>query len=279
MTDIEIEDKIKEFFEDNYEILKLDAGHAITEDVKNVALQQVLYYFRKLRSIAEKVTETEVKLTLPDQVTKKGRRFTIEGIVDILREDNEVWMYDIKTHDPKYIEAYKENYEKQLNIYAYIWENLRNNQLDHTAIISTVLPDSLRRAEQAGNMNQAAKELLNWQPVIEIEYDRNRVAQTIEDFADTVDAIEEGCFNSKPTSELKSKISGTNQLFATYVCRNCDARFSCGSFREYAIGKGGKLTGNFAEYYSDFGDGSDQENWINGNINIEIINNRPEINK
>src|SRR5690606_3785778 len=109
-------------------------------------LEQVLYYYRKMSSVAEKVTDTEVKLTLPDQTTPEGRRFTIEGVVDIVREDDEIWMYDIKTHDPDYITGNKQYYEKQLNVYAHIYENLRGNKLDHTAIISTAFPSNVKAA-------------------------------------------------------------------------------------------------------------------------------------
>ncbi len=56
-------------------------------------------YWKKLRHIAEKVTDTEVRLNLPNQTTPKGRGFCVEGVVDIVREDEKVTMYDIKTHD------------------------------------------------------------------------------------------------------------------------------------------------------------------------------------
>ena len=35
----------------------------------------------------ETVSETEVKLTLPEQVSPFGNKFTIEGVVDIIREN------------------------------------------------------------------------------------------------------------------------------------------------------------------------------------------------
>ena len=49
----------------------------------------------------------------------------MEGVVDIVREDDETWMYDIKTHDPDYVKTHKELYEKQLNVYSYIWQNFK----------------------------------------------------------------------------------------------------------------------------------------------------------
>ena len=69
MEEFEIIEKIREYFEDNYETMRLEGGHAITQDLKQLALTQVLYYFTKMREVANRVTHTEVKLTLPEQRT------------------------------------------------------------------------------------------------------------------------------------------------------------------------------------------------------------------
>ena len=66
-------------------------------------------------------------------------------MVDIVKEDDDTWMYDIKTHDAEYINANKEFYENQLNIYAHIWQNLRKEKLNHTAVISTHIPNKTER--------------------------------------------------------------------------------------------------------------------------------------
>ena len=97
--DTEIETKIREFFDRNLAELQAEGGHALAPEVRRVALEQVRLYWRKLRGIAEKVTDTEVKLNLPGQKTPHGRTFGIEGIVDIVREEDRTVLYDIKTHD------------------------------------------------------------------------------------------------------------------------------------------------------------------------------------
>lgn len=277
MTPEEIEDRIKEIFEQNYEMLKLEGGHALTPDVRNAALTQVLYYFRKLHSIAERVTETEVKLALPDQTTPEGRKFTIEGIVDIVREDNEVWMYDIKTHDPDYIAGNIEYYEKQLNVYAHIFESLRGNELDHTAIISTAFPSNMRAAIASGDSKRIEQELQKWNPLIEIPSDHSKVQATIQDFASVVDKIETNCFEPQTINVLKANIEGTNTIFATRVCRNCDARFSCEAYRDYALQTGTRTQSNFKKYFEDYGGDLEQEEFITANINVERINLPTEI--
>ncbi len=277
MTPQEVEDRIREIFEQNYEMLKLEGGHALTPDVTHAALEQVLYYYRKMHSIAERVTDTEVKLTLPDQLTPDGRRFTIEGIVDIVREDDEIWMYDIKTHDPDYIKGNKEYYEKQLNVYAHIYENVRGNKLDHTAIISTALPTNMKAAVNSGDLNRIEQEFAKWNPLIEIPFDQSKVQATIQDFAEVVDHIESNRFEPAILEVLKSKIEGTNSIFATRVCRNCDARFSCESYREYALQIGTRTQSNFKKYFEDYGNDFEQEEFLTANIDLTKINTQPEI--
>lgn len=266
MTEKEIEERLREFFEENYELLRLEGGHALTGDAKENAFNQVLHYWRKLKEIAKKVTDTEVKLTLPEQTTPKGRKFSIEGIVDIVREENETWMYDVKTHDAEYVRSNLDFYEKQLNVYAYIWQELRKNDLNHTAVIATPVPRPVLESLRNGDAKSYQRHLQEWEPVIDIPFDQKKVAETIRDFAEVVDRIEENCFEPAAVEVLQEKGAGTNTLFATRICRNCDARFSCASFREYALAAGGRSTAHFRKYIEDLGDDVDKEDWINANL-------------
>jgi hypothetical protein len=277
MSPLEIEKRIKDMFEQNYELLKLEGGHALTQDVKQAALEQVLHYYKKMRVVAERVTETEVKLTLPDQLTPEGRHFTIEGVVDIVREEDETWMYDIKTHDPEFIAGNKDIYQKQLNVYAHIFENLRGNKLDHTAVISTAYPNSLKLAFSSNDAKRIDYEFSKWDPLIEIPYEYSQVQSTIKDFAKIVDKIETNCFAPPGIEHLKTKQTGTNTIFATRVCRNCDARYSCEAYREYALQSGTRTQSNFKKYFEDYGSNLEKEQFITANINLDKINSQPEI--
>src|SRR5215213_3223816 len=100
-----IETRLKEIFELNFEHIRLEGGVPFTPEIKEQAWQQVLYYYRKLHEVAENVTDKEVKLTLPNLTSPEHRTYTIEGVVDIVREQDEVWMYDIKTHDAELVRA------------------------------------------------------------------------------------------------------------------------------------------------------------------------------
>ena len=194
--EIELEEFIVDAFETNYESLRLEGGHSVTAEIKRQALLQVLMYYRKLKSIAETVTHTEVRLTLSQQTTKKGSKFTIEGVVDIIRDNKKdtTTMYDIKTHDAEYVNGHKELYEKQLNVYAHIWQVLRQQELHDTAVVATQFPKSLKKALDEGDDSKVNRELQKWNPLIYIPFSQENVKNTISEFGDIVDKIEGGEF-------------------------------------------------------------------------------------
>jgi uncharacterized protein YeaC (DUF1315 family) len=268
--DLEVEEFIRQAFVENFEMLRFEGGHSLTPEVKEAALQQVLLYWRKLYAIAEKVTETEAKLNLPEQKTPKGRKFGIEGVVDIVRENDQTVMYDIKSHEVAYVRANTEFYEKQLNVYAYIWQKLRHQPLDQTAIIATDFPEAIAQALTNGDQAQLEAALNEWDPVVEIPFDERHVETTIAEFGCVVDAIEERIFAPPPVEKLQTRLEGTNNiLFATQVCRNCDARFSCASYRDYALESGqGSAERNFRRYFNDYGDDLELETWRTANLEV-----------
>jgi hypothetical protein len=251
MTEAQIQVQIKDALELNYERLKLEGGHALTEDIRRLAIQMVLLYWKKMPEVAENITETEVKLSLPGRKTPEGRSFSIEGIVDIVKEKKETWMYDIKTHDAAYVRKNRELFEKQLNVYSYIWNELRDAPLDHTAIISLSLPEALSEAVRANDRARIEKEMTSWNPLMEIPLDDRHVKDTVKDFGHVVDAVESNEFSPASVSRLRQDYGGGK--FATRVCRNCDARFSCSSYRKYASGSSAKSFSRYKKYISDLG--------------------------
>lgn len=266
-----IEQRIAELLEENYERLRLESGQALTENIKQAALQQVIFYFRKLRHIAENVTDTEVRLTLPNQQTPVGRPFTIEGIVDIIQEGNETWMYDLKTHDADYIEGHKYLYEEQLDVYAHIWQELRQNKLDKTAIISTVLPSKLRQAIQKDDYRKIAKEIEEWKPVIEIPFEQNKVSLAIENFARVVDQIENHEFSPPSLIELKERVPGKKSNYLTNMCRNCDVRFSCKPYRQHMMESVQGNESQLLRYISTVGDDLEVAESLDANLQMNKI--------
>jgi hypothetical protein len=248
-TPTDIEDFIRQLFEDNYQALQAETSASLSAGAKQLALEQVLFYWRKLSDIANSVTETEVKLSLPNQVTPNGRPFTIEGVVDVVRDEHATLMYDIKTHAAEDIRAKLSDYEQQLNVYAHIWQGLRGRPLDGSAIIATRLPSGLRTALAGGNPDQIEQELARWQPVIDVPHNPDHVAATVADFARVVDAIEQGDFAPPPADVLRAPYGNSRQRFATLVCADCEARFSCPSYRAYAAGSNRSPDQGFAALY------------------------------
>ncbi len=258
----DIEKLILDFFNENFESLQLEAGHSLAPEVKATALYQVLLYWRRLKDVASRVTDTEVRLNLPEQISPRGRKFGIEGVVDIVRENDRTIMYDIKTHDADAIRGNLDTYEKQLNVYAYIWQNLRAQPLDETVVISTSYPEVIKEALASEDEARLEYELPRWNPLIEIPYSVESVEETIGEFGEIVDAIEDGKFAAPPQSKLQSRLPGTKTIFAVNVCRNCDARFSCGSYRSYALSTQGAVERTFPVYFNDIGTEIERGDWV-----------------
>lgn len=259
----EMEAFLRAAFEENYETLRITTGAALSPDAKEVAFQHVLLYWRKMRDVAKRVTETEVKLTLPAQKTPGGRSFGIEGVVDIVREQDETVMYDIKTHDVDSIRSNRSMYERQLNVYAYIWQHLRGQPLDRTAVISTAYPEPVKAALETGNDEKVERALAEWDPVVEIPFDELRVEETVEDFGRTVDLIEDGRYAPASLERLQSRQEGSRTLFASRVCSNCDARFACSSYRAYAMGSDRRREARFRTFFADVGSDLDSNARLN----------------
>lgn len=262
-----IEDFILLRFEENFERLKFENGHGLAPEAKEAAKRQVLLYWRRLREVAETVTDTEVRLNLPGRQTPKGRKFCIEGIVDIVRDKGRTVMYDLKTHDPEYIEKNLVEYEGQLNVYAHIWKNLRNQELNETAVIATRLPKPLEASWVNRHQNPDAFqcELEKWNPIIPIPFSTQHVENTIQAFASTVDHIEDGIYAPPPASKLSKKEVG-DETFATRACGNCDLRFSCRAFREYLKNYRTRDLPKFKDIYEDAGPESERENRIDDGL-------------
>lgn len=258
---------LRQMFKENYATLKLESGHAMSPYITEIAFQQVLRYWQRLRDVAERVTDTEVRLTLPEQKTPSGRKYAIEGVVDIVREDELTIMYDIKTHDGDYVRANINEYEKQLNVYAHIWHGLRGEPLDETAIIATAFPEALNEAIQKKDDAFIAREMERWEPLVPIPLDQSHVDSTILEFGEVIDRIEGKAFGPPSVEHLKEKLPGTKAPFAVRVCRNCDARFSCGSYRNYALASStSRIEFRFSQFYSDMGSEPDRAEWVGVNL-------------
>ncbi|WP_319559003.1 hypothetical protein [Marispirochaeta sp.] len=87
----------------------------------------------------------------------------------------------------------------------------------------------------------------------------------IEEFGRTVEDIENKRFSAPPVQVLQQKNPGDKAAFAVHICRNCDARFSCPSFREYVRQTDSGRHG-IRKYLDDYGTEFSTEEFIEGNI-------------
>ncbi len=242
VDDREIEQFLEKVFDENYEHLHAETGRGITPAMRQLAWEHVRAYWRRMKAVAEKVTETEVRLSLPSQISPTGRQYTIEGVVDVVREGDETIIYDLKTHNPDIVMINKEAYAGQLNVYAHIWQKLRGSTPDDIAIIATEPPAEVRKALQENDKDALEQEMANWDPVVRLNFDQNAVDKCVTHFGQVVDNIENGRFVPPAPEVLGKKKPGQKAPFGTAVCRHCDARFSCRSYEKYMASKGRKKT-------------------------------------
>ncbi len=272
MTDAEVAAKIHEFFDDNYRQMLAEGGaHVLTPRALEQARQQVEHYWKKLRDVAVNVTETEVRLQLPNRTTPKGRRFVIEGVVDLVKEADRIRMYDIKTHYCAEVMQNKQSYSAQLNVYAYIWRELRGHGVHELGIIAVQLPATLRDAIRKGDQKEIAEELGRWNPLIPMPFEESSIDATFDEIARTVDRIEDGLFEPPSPQRLAQTDGPDVNAFATLHCRNCDGRFSCESYRQYMhdSSKDGRRF-DLLKYIGDSHDDGELDDWIDGNIELDL---------
>ena len=278
MNSKEIEDFIKLRLDENLKLMQAETGQRVNRSVVIAAQRQALAYWHTMRLVAEKITETEVKLSLPECETPKGRTFTIEGVVDIIQEDSGMSIYDIKTMPRDYVINNKEKFEMQLNVYAHILGGLKGLKVEKAAVIATAPDDQLKRSFNKIDLpTEKLIEMMNsMNPFVDIPLNENSIADTIEKFGRVVDLIQDGQFKPQPLDHLQRKDSvkgGKSRQFGTDVCRNCDARFSCSSYRSFRsipenLSKVRRKDTNIWNFFTDCGETEDVSDELDANTSM-----------
>lgn len=255
---------LMEAFEANFERLREQSGRSLAPFIKESARLQVLLYFRRLRALAAEVAETEVRLVLPEQTTPEGRRYTLEGVVDIVRDGDATVMYDVKTYlDADAARSDDQPHYRQLNVYAHIWKGLRGSQLDKVAVIATRPTRPLYRALRSGEPSRIQSEMEAWNPVLEVPVNGDIVADAIESFGRVVDLIEDRKFTPPSVDVLRAPTRPDGKTpFAQDVCLNCDARFGCASYRQLVRAQApGRADQALRDAAADFGGDAEKQDW------------------
>lgn len=261
MNTKDIEDFIKLRLNENLKLMQAETGQRVNQSVVIAAERQALAYWHTMHMLAENITETEVKLSLPECTTPKGRTFTIEGVVDIVQEDSGMSIYDIKTMSRDYVENNKSKFAMQLNVYAHILAGLKGYKVKKAAVIATAPADAVKRKFNTVPFEVFIDMLKSMDPFVEIPLDEASITDTITKFGEIVDCIQDGDFKPKSVGDLKRKDTegGKTRQFGTDVCRNCDARFSCSSYRAFRsipenLKKVKRKDTNIWEFFTDCGD-------------------------
>jgi len=272
MNTKDIEDFIKLRLKENLKLMQAETGQRVNQNVVIAAERQALAYWHTMHLLAEKITETEVKLSLPECSTPKGRTFTIEGVVDIVKEDSGMSIYDIKTMPRDYVEKNKLKFAMQLNVYAHILGGLKGVKVKKAAVIATAPADNIKRKFNTAHFKDFIVMLKSMDPFVDIPLNEDSITDTITKFGEIVDRIQDGDFKPKSVDELKRKDTegGKTRQFGTDVCRNCDARFSCPSYRKFRsipenLKKVKRKDTNIWEFFTDCGESLDVSDELDAN--------------
>ena len=129
----------------------------------------------------------------------------------------------------------------------------------------------VKDAWESGDEMRLEDELQRWNPLVEVPFNIEHIEETIRDFGKTVDAIEDGLFFAPSQDKLQSRVPGTKTIFAVNVCRNCDARFSCRSYRTYALGSPRAVEHNFEVYFDETGTDREHDDWVIAALDVTPV--------
>jgi hypothetical protein len=251
MTTTLTHNDILQLFEDTYEALSAENGVGLDPDALRDAHRQVLLYWEKLgTTVAAKITETEVPLSLMGQRTpgKAARPYAIYGVVDVVQEGDTTTLYDIKSHPADSIKENRELYAAQLNIYAHIWQKLHDTTVARTCIIATDPPEAIKHIRDLDKI-RATPTFQNWDPIVVIPFNQDAMAKTIHDFGTVVDLIEDHVFTPLTIDQIQANATAAKGIS---FCRKCDARFSCRGYRAFAnLHERGQAARSMSVYYDN----------------------------
>jgi hypothetical protein len=243
---------VLQIFEDTYESIQAENGYGLGPDALADAQRQVVLYWLKLQEeVAKRITETEVPLTLMNQVTPSGTKYSIHGVVDVVEDRDQVILYDIKSHNFESIHEDRERFAPQLEVYAHIWAQLRGKPVHQTCIIATDPPRQVKRIQSVTDMSPTERQHFDaWQPVVNIDFHQNRMQETIAHFGEIIDLIEARRFTPPTPARLQQMWHDRGEKM---ICAKCDARFSCDAYRAFAASLQGGHTAQLMHLFVDSG--------------------------
>jgi len=185
-----VQEKLDDWFEQNYQGLVLTEHSYLAPSAKAAALRYVKNYLENSQDMWENIREAEVQLSYPME------DFILNGQVDMLKgKGDTVEIVDFKTgNKPSNMsDAMLRSYEKQLQVYAHLVEQ------KYGVEVSKMKLYYLSSAED---------------PIISFEKDNKQISYVMEEFSGVVKRIESHEFNTRSTDNI--------------ICAECDMRYYCG---------------------------------------------------
>lgn len=185
-----VQEKLNDWFEQNYQGLILTEHSYLAPSAKAAAMRYVRNYFENSQDMWENIRESEVRLSYPMD------DFILNGQVDMLKgKGDTVEIVDFKTGDKptSMTDAMLKSYEKQLQVYAHLVEQ------KYGVVVSKMKLYYLSAADD---------------PVITFEKNNELINNMMDEFSNVVRKIE--------SHEFESRTSDTS------ICKDCDMRYYCG---------------------------------------------------
>ena len=185
------EERISDWFNANYTHLSRQERLYLSPGVQNAALEHVLKYARRERGTWDRLSETEVEVSLVKEA------YLLKGHVDLIRgEGDTLEIVDFKSEKKPDLLSEREKverYRRQLEVYAHIIEGRTGQRISKMHLYYTGEDDSY--------------------PYISFDKDARSIDQTMEVFDGIVERIENKDFEIASRPEK--------------LCRNCDLKAYC----------------------------------------------------
>ena len=231
ISEVKIAEKLREFFEANYEYLKETSGHSINEMMRERAFEQVLAYWKRHRKMMLEGNVSSIEISVPNLHTpNKDIPYSLEGKIDVLEKDGKLNLFDVTTNSKEQIEDDIELYRDELNLYAHELERIQEGSVAETFVMTTSVPKDVRHALKNNSLPELEHALENWDPIVPVQHNKNAQDAALKKVGEVVEKIQNCEFDPPAPSDLKKKYKD-GKPFYTHVCQNCDLRKSCESFR------------------------------------------------
>ena len=228
---------------------RAESGHALSPEVKNAAFQQVLHYWRRLHDLAERITDTEVRLNLPNARRRAGSSASRAWWTSSARRNGRRCTTSRPTTRSSSARTGTLPGPAQ-HLRAHLVQ-ARGAAPGQTAVISTHLPAAVKDAISGGDAETIADEMGRWEPVIPIRFDADNVETTIQDLGKVVNRIEGGKCSSASVARLRKRDG--ERTFGDRVCGSCDVR-NRARLREYADAPRGRIPPGSRRNYAPLAD-------------------------